>query len=368
MKRLIVCADGTSGTPYKASVSNVVKLRDAIAARGPDGNQQKVFYDQGVGTEGTIVHRLIGGATGAGLSKNIQDCYRFLMYNYEQRGDEDRDQIFLFGFSRGAYTVRSLAGFLRNSGLLKLEHADKFGEAFDLYRSKHKPDSDRAIRFRERNSHPGDIQIALIGIWDTVGALGIPAWGLGKYLNRRHEFHDVELSGSVARGYHALAIDERRRSFQPSIWKRFDKDGHQIFEPKEGQTIKQVWFAGYHSDVGGGTSYAGLSDLALEWMIETTKGTGLGFDQDYLAKYVHPHALAPAHDSRSGVWKYLPSHERELGDAWPQTESVHPAVLERRRDMSPRYNPANLERYIKKHPSGSPSGGSPVPAGLRSAP
>ncbi len=366
MKRLIVCSDGTFGSPQKANVTNVVKLRDAIAARGTDNAPQRVFYDRGVGTEGTVLHRLIGGATGAGLSKNIQDCYRFLMYNYEQHGD-DRDQIFLFGFSRGAYTVRSLAGFLRNSGLLKLEHADKFDEAFKLYRSKqHGPDSDKAKNFRKENSHPGDIQVEFIGVWDTVGALGVPAWGIGNLLNKRHEFHDVELSGCVTRGYHALAIDERRRSFQPSIWKRFDKDGKQIFEPKEGQTIKQVWFAGYHSDVGGGTPYAGLSDLAFEWMIESTKGTELGFDQDYLAKYIHPHALAPAHDSRAGIWGRSPFiFERELGTTWPQMESVHPAVIERRRDLSPPYRAPNLERYIGKHPDGS-GGSSPIPAELRS--
>jgi uncharacterized protein (DUF2235 family) len=256
----------------------------AIAPKDANGDIQKAFYDAGVGTEGGLVDRLLGGASGLGLDKNIQDGYRFLMHTYEPG-----DKIYLFGFSRGAYTVRSLAGFLRNSGLLHMKHSDRFNEAFELYRSESKdPKSPDASKFRAAYSQEVDIEF--IGVWDTVGALGIPTTRFGHIFNRRHLFHDVELSGSVKRGYQVLAIDERRRPFRASIWGILDKDGNYILgaEPKiidaesgERQDVEQVWFAGYHSDVGGGTSHDDLSDVAFEWMRKKAESAGLVLDEGY---------------------------------------------------------------------------------------
>lgn len=371
MKRLIVCSDGTWNTPEKES--NVYKMWRAIAPKDASGDIQKVFYDEGVGTEGSWLDKLRGGASGQGLDKNIQDGYRFLMHTYEPN-----DKIYLFGFSRGAYTVRSLAGFLRNSGLLHMNHANKFQEAFDLYRNESKkPTSQDAKDFRRDFSQ--EVKIELIGVWDTVGALGIPTERFGHIFNRRHLFHDVELSGSVMRGYQALAIDERRRSFRPSIWGILDKDGKYIVaaEPKivdeaskKPQIVEQAWFAGYHSDVGGGTSHDGLSDVTFDWMRQRAYDAGLRFNQEYLASNVHADPLGKEHDSKGGFpWKYSPvSFERSLGTTW-KTEALHAAVLEREEKAA--YKPDNVGKYktlghYRVVKTAAPEGS--VPTGLRADP
>ncbi|MDF3010573.1 MAG: hypothetical protein K0S03_1369, partial [Burkholderiales bacterium] len=220
MKRLILCCDGTwnsadqerNGTPCP---TNVVKLGYRVAKR--DGDiPQLIYYDQGVGT-GNTLDRASGGAFGDGLEENIHDAYRFLVANYEP-GDE----LYLFGFSRGAFTVRSIGGMIRKCGILE-----------------------RPMQFRKSCSliHEEPIPIRMIGVWDTVGSLGIPLRGLRWLTRREHQFHDTELSGSVQVACHALAIDERRAPFAPTLWD---------YKPKPGQQVEQVWFCGAHSDVGGG--------------------------------------------------------------------------------------------------------------------
>ena len=355
-KRLIVCSDGTWNRPDQRSggairPTNVVKVWRAIERFALGEVRQVKFYDEGVGTEGNFIQRLIGGASGRGLNKNILDGYRFLMHTYEP-GDE----IFLFGFSRGAYTVRSLAGMLRNSGLLHKSNAERLRAAFDLYRREDAPpDSAVATSFRDAYAH--EVDIKFLGVWDTVGALGIPPLGLGRFigilgrfLNRRHEFHDVELSGSVKHGYHALAIDERRAPFEPAIWKPKLpklKDGEQLAAatPKPGQVVEQVWFAGYHSDVGGGNEDAGLSDLALKWMMEKAK-PWLAFDEQYIKDEIDPKHAGPAHDSRTGFYERIGTFVRSVGTTWPVIEAAHRAAKDRYDADSPVYKPQNLTDYL----------------------
>ena len=357
-KRLIVCSDGTWNRPDQRRggeirPTNVVKMWRAIEPVAPGDIRQVKFYDEGVGTEGNFIQRLIGGASGRGLNKNILDGYRFLMHTYEP-GDE----ILLFGFSRGAYTVRSLAGMLRNSGLLQKSNAERLQAAFDLYRREDAPpDSEVATSFRNAYSH--EVDIKFLGVWDTVGALGIPPLGLGRFLgvlgrflNRRHTFHDVELSGSVKYGYHALAIDERRAPFEPSIWVRRSADGQPLPDApvKEGQVVEQVWFAGHHSDVGGGTKCAGLSDLALKWMMEKAK-PWLAFDEEYIKKELHPNHAGPVHDPRRAISKLigrfkLGTFVRILGTTWLVTEAVHRAATTRYDGDPPVYKPQNLKDYL----------------------
>ncbi len=335
-KRIVVCSDGTWNTPDQRSggsirPTNVVKLARAIAPTAPDGKSQSVFYDQGVGTEGNLLHRLIGGASGQGLDKNIQDGYRFLMHNYEV-GDE----IFLLGFSRGAYTVRSLAGLLRNCGLLHTIHAHRLPDAFDLYRREDAPPkSDVAEAFRA--SYSREVEIMFLGVWDTVGALGIPSQRLGHLTNPSYEFHDVELSGSVKHGYHALSIDERRAPFKPALWE---------WKQKEGQHVEQVWFVGFHSDVGGGTSDPGLSDVAFTWMKEKATAAGLAFDGSYVGTAINPNPASPAHDSKTGIFRFTGTFKRSLGHVAPTTEAVHPAVVTRHKIDPPPYSPSNLVEYL----------------------
>ena len=189
MKRIVICADGTWNRPEqnlaKDAPTNVLKLARAIKPEH-DGVEQVVFYDWGVGSD---VDPVAGGLFGAGIDKNIQDAYRFIVQNFES-GDE----LYFFGFSRGAYTVRSLAGFIRNCGILRRTHAQLIHSAFELYRDRGKhPDSVTARRFRKRCGCGHQPRIRFIGAWDTVGALGVPVSVLG-FLNENHLFHDTELS------------------------------------------------------------------------------------------------------------------------------------------------------------------------------
>ena len=322
MKRLIVCCDGTWNEPDQRSVTNVVKVAMAIAERDSSKVEQRVFYNVGLGT--TRGERLRGGAFGFRLSRHVRECYRFLVETYE-KGDE----LYFFGFSRGAYTARSTAGLVRNSGILRREHQSRMGDAFALYRARGDgahPRETRATLFRRSFSYePG---IHFIGVWDTVGSLGIPVFGprWTGVLNRRWRFHDTALSTRVRLAYQALAIDERRGPFEPTLWTRQDGAGHQVLE--------QVWFAGVHSDVGGGYADCSLSDIPLLWMADRAAAAGLEFKEgsfsgtappgdDAVAearragRLVRPRGGARVHDSFKGVYRWVGEHGRS-----PGTETV----------------------------------------------
>jgi uncharacterized protein (DUF2235 family) len=328
-KRIVICSDGTWNRPDQKYPTNVVKLARSISPVAQDELPQVVFYDEGVGT-GPGLDRWLGGATGRGLEKNIQDCYRSLMDNYEE-GDE----VFFFGFSRGAYTVRSTVGLIRKVGLLNKIHADRFPQAYRIYRKRDPtPDTPEAIDFRQRFSR--EIGIKFLGVWDTVGALGIPLRGLRFLTMRRHRFHDVRLSRIVKNAYHALAIDERRGPFKPAVWESADNPG---------QVVEQVWFAGVHSDVGGGYAESGLSDVAFTWMKQKAQECGLSFDEEYLGRTIRPDGLGPSHSSKTGLYRLTPGIWRRLGEQ-PPTEAAHPCAVERHKSHQPPYRPRNLVEYL----------------------
>src|SRR4051794_28019569 len=211
-KRLIVCCDGTWNRADhvdhgKPAATNVCKLRNAIDEPGSGEIPQYVHYEEGVGTRPW--EHLLGGGMGVGLSRNVQECYAFIVDNYEP-GDE----LFFFGFSRGAFTARSLAGLVRNSGILLRRDRDMVEDAYKLYRSRdpgNAPWEAGAKRFRDEHACVPEPEITFIGVWDTVGALGIPVHGLSPpWLTKSFAFHDTTLSSFVKNGYHALSIDERR--------------------------------------------------------------------------------------------------------------------------------------------------------------
>ena len=221
-KRLALFFDGTWSTADQVNTTNVTKAHKATVAGTAIGIEQVAFYDEGVGSRGNWFQRFLGGTAGTGLEQNIQDGYRFLIENHE-----DGDELFIFGFSRGAYTARSLAGLIRNCGILRADQMVRVPDALKLYRKRGSgPDSIEALRFKEQHSKITDIKF--IGVWDTVGARGIPLRFLGHLYNWRYRFHDVELSGSVKNAYHALAIDEKRGPFKPSIWSANKKEGQTV--------------------------------------------------------------------------------------------------------------------------------------------
>ncbi len=350
MKRLILCCDGTWNTADhedhgEPCPSNVVKIAFRVAKRDGD-SPQIIYYDQGVGT-GNSLDKVTGGAFGEGLEANVQDAYRFLVANYELG-----DQIFLFGFSRGAFTARSIAGMIRKCGILRREYVEHYRDAIGLYQNHDVgPDDPEPVQFRTNFAlcGPDTTPIKFIGVWDTVGALGIPLRGL-RYLTRRDfQFHDTELSKTVEFAYHALAIDEHRAPFAPTLWN---------YVPKPGQTVEQVWFCGVHSDIGGGYPECGSSDLALGWMLEKAHGAGLILDGSVMqAHRLHPDEHANLHNSKTGLYWPTPGIDRVIGittnPAGPDegklaidpTQSLHPSVLARW-DGDPTYRPKSLGDYF----------------------
>ena len=337
MKHIVVCCDGTWNTPDhvdrgRVSPSNVVRTALAVAPHRSDGTAQVVHYDRGVGTH--WFDHLRGGAFGYGLSANVLEAYRFLARRFEPG-----DALFLFGFSRGAYTARSLAGLIRNCGILKVPSPGRVEEAYALYRRRDDashPRGTEAELFRRMHSH--ETRIRCIGVWDTVGALGIPGGGF-RWLNSRWAFHDVDLSSTVDNAFQALAADEERKVFVPSLWRR---------QPgSNGQRLEQVWFAGAHSNVGGGYADSGLADVAFLWMKQRAEECGLQFGESALGGAVRPDPLGELRDSSVGIYRFLPHRRRPIGETPGAGESVHESVLARIACV-PGYRPENVLAFLRR--------------------
>jgi hypothetical protein len=294
-KRLIVCCDGTWNRADADTVTNIEKIARTIEtdpARS-GGVPQQVLYLAGVGTAGYRTDRLLGGAFGFGLFANVKTAYRWLALNYEA-GDE----IFVFGFSRGAYTARSLAGMIGRIGLLTGDALvdGKLGEACERYqlRATPKPQWSPPEEFKQEFCHD-DVPIKFLGVFDTVGALGVPG-----AVSRRHQFHDVVLGSSVVTARQALAIDEPRMKFEPCLWE-------QPVPPWEPDRIRQVWFEGAHSDVGGGygKDECGLSDTALLWMATEAQQQGLVLDLDLFERQLRDCAPSVRHNPSKAIYRLL---------------------------------------------------------------
>ena len=334
MKRLVVCCDGTWQRPDhldrgKVEPSNVAKMALAVKPRSADNTLQPMYYHPGVGTGRW--DRVRGGAFGVGLSRNIRDAYTWLVRNFDPG-----DQVFLFGFSRGAYTARSLGGLIRNCGILRREYLDKLRDGYRLYR-RHDEASEPA-KFESRlfrGSYAHETRITCIGVWDTVGALGIPPGPLA-VLNGlfRLSFHDVRLSSWVDNAFQALAIDERRRPFRPSIWQQ---------QQGSKQTLEQVWFPGSHANVGGGYADTGLSDIAFEWMARRAIGCGLELEFPPPGIGFAPNAAGELRDSMTWLYRLWVPLVREVSDGgrFPTFERISDAASEREKAV-PEYRPENL--------------------------
>ena len=340
MKRIVILCDGTWNHPDETTEgipvpTNVVKLAEAVSRIG-NGVLQQVYYDAGIGSSGSMIQRVYDGATGRGISAKIQQAYRFLVQQFEI-GDE----LFLFGFSRGAFTVRSLAGLIRNCGILRRDALYILPVAFALYRSQRPsshPRQREATLFRRTYAVEDVTPIAFIGVWDTVGSLGNPLYLGG--LSPSNRFHDTNLSSYVKAAYQALAVDETRRNFRPTLW-------HQQ-TGASGQTIEQRWFAGSHSNIGGGYTYIGLSDLALLWLATKAKEAGLGLGNLVLA----PCPTGTIVNSRKAFYRLVPKWHRSIDvptDDGPTHEVLDQSVITRyREDQS--YRPPKLVDYFRRHP------------------
>src|SRR5215204_911911 len=356
MKRLVLCLDGTWNTPEADEITNIVRIRDLIDPKFKSAKgeiiTQRVYYESGVGTGGTKLKRLVEGATGAGLEDNVRGAYRFLSGIYH-----DALEIYIFGFSRGAFTARSLAGYVGASGLLRPEHCthDNEHRAWAYYRTppKYRVPSDR--RALDQISFP-HVRVKVLGVFDTVGSRGIPVSGLFNWYNEKYYgFHDVTLGTNVDYAFYALAIDEHRLPFPASLW--------QYPNHKENVSVEQVWFAGNHANIGGGYSDTSLSAIALQWMLSRIESLGIGLQfvpewQERLA----PDPIGPVYDERKWLLYSLggiPSNTRVINQcsvsvpgrtaglprhAIPIGEMLHWTALHRR-EIS-HYRPPNLESAL----------------------
>lgn len=317
MKRLIFCFDGTWNKLSTDTPTNVVLTAASIVRRTRDNIAQIINYDEGVGT--ARLERILGGTMGAGLTQNIREAYRFLIFNYDPG-----DQIYVFGFSRGAFSAQTFVGFIRHIGPLRRLHVSKIDEALQLYQSRSLSNEEVSEDIRRFRSKYADgvcideaddiwrckniagyqagssplLKISYLGIWDTVSALGVPPMIPGSsWFNRRHAFHQAKMDSFVESARHAVAIDEHRVLFPVTLW----GDLTPLNAAKGAKNddcdapYQEKWFPGNHGSVGGGGDIRGQSDGALAWVIKGAKKAGLVLDTEYGSRIQQfkPDSLAP---------------------------------------------------------------------------
>jgi uncharacterized protein (DUF2235 family) len=354
-KNIVICSDGTGNTAIKGRGTNVFKLFEAVDLNGhrtdPARTPQVAIYDDGVGTEDFKPVRILAGATGYGLSRNVKQLYKELVRIYDPG-----DRIFLFGFSRGAFTVRTLAGLIGFCGIVdagRLETVEALTStvrrAYRAYRRRYRTPLAKLVRgevdpaeierFRADCCHEFPAPIHFVGVWDTVDAVGLP-FHLAELINLtiyRFKFPDQHLGAIVRTACHALALGDERHSFHPLLWHHRGEDDRRI---------DQTWFAGAHSNVGGGYPKQGVSLVALEWMLEKAERAGLrlvpGDRSDYRD---HANVDDKVYDPRAGLgvfYRWKPRDMAALCAANRVAPTVHLSVLERIAHGTEDYAPGNL--------------------------
>jgi uncharacterized protein (DUF2235 family) len=298
-RNLIIGCDGTWNDTDEPALTNVVKILNACAAKN-----QVVHYEEGVGT--AHWEALPGGIYGKGLDRQILGAYRFLRKRFADRDRARADnKVFIFGFSRGSYAARRLAGLITHSGI-----PVKAGDVELAWQLYLKRDVDSANHMKQKGAC-FDIPIEMLGVWDTVKT------------TTDEDFDDHKLPAQVVAGYHAMAIDEKRKFFPVLKWNNEAR-------------VNQTWFAGVHSDVGGGYKETGLSDIALHWMIDHAYGHGISFKASAVKK-LKKNPRGKLHDSYDGIWKAFGTKKRSIA----KSAKVHPSVKTRIQNVAV-YKPDNL--------------------------
>jgi uncharacterized protein (DUF2235 family) len=335
-KNIVLCADGTWNTRHGVAVAvidtNVRKLYLALI----NGASQLKYYDSGVGTDGTPIDHLTGGAMGEGLFQKVQDCYAFLGNVYDPG-----DQIFLFGFSRGAFTARSVGGMIAGFGVPSINLDNRtVPSIFAAYRE---PDPDKKKKLKDQLIDAyglQDVKVEMVGVWDTVGSLGIPGIFFNALNQNKYGFLDTTIHPCINHGYHAVCIDERRAQFKPTLWTNPDESAL-----RNNDQVEQVWFPGVHCDVGGSYPESELSDITLSWMMQKAKKHGLQFSPEAEAKYLKPppdNVNGQAHDE----WKIIPwgiPEHRNIPSVATMSNTV-----QARLDQDADYTPTNVAMLGRK--------------------
>jgi uncharacterized protein (DUF2235 family) len=367
VKRLLVFLDGTWNRPDDNT--NVWRARLVASDRDHEGHAQEAYYEEGVGTK--AFEKIRGGALGTGLELNIRNAYQWLMSRYD-----DGDEIFLFGFSRGAYTARSLAGLINKCGLLQPGSTFSIPEIFERYKKGDAVLPLYKLRFEDPSELTSDdrlllretrqIEIEFIGVWDTVGALGIPVGNFPLQAVRKRAaapylFHTPYPSRQYRHMYQALAIDENREPFKPAMWTFYQPNHEQERTLKADQTIEQRWFAGVHCNVGGGYRNDALAQIPLAWLLEKASDAGMAIRRPI--ELQGDEASAKARDSYADFlggfnrvdpfshryWRPIgrPPTPIENTDAWSVSlnETIDKSVFDRWRLLGSAYRPENLVEW-----------------------
>ena len=328
-KRLALFFDGTWNDP--GDNTNVWRLKLMLASHDRQGAPQIAYYDPGVGTG--VLDRFSGGAFGVGLSENVRHAYRWLMEHYDEN-----DEIYLFGFSRGAFTARSLAGLIARCGLLKPSAPLSFKQVYERYQQGdavatiyqlkyfNKTPANLEEEVLKSDTHYKRYMIKMVGVWDTVGSIGLPIGNFPGISSRTLRFHNTRLSKIVEHSYHALALDEYRSPYWAVLWthwlhkqpKEEDKD-----PADDNRWVEQRWFAGAHSNVGGGYRDDLLPQRPLDWIQRKAIKCDLNFRSTLELSHTWEDDLhIPPVDSYSkflaGIW----SNIRKPYIRWVQSDPV----------------------------------------------
>jgi uncharacterized protein (DUF2235 family) len=356
-KNIVVCSDGTGNRDIQGRGTNVFKLFEAVDLNGHRTNPmlppQIALYDDGVGTQDFRPLKIFGGATGFGLSRNVRQLYREIARIYDEG-----DRIFLFGFSRGAFTVRTLAGFIGTCGLVDATRARSAAEleatvrrGYRIYRQRYRtwltrklfgPPTMRALEeFKEAWCRPGQPKIRFMGVWDTVDAVGLP-FHFSEVINfaiYRFKFPDPFLGMHVEHACQAFSLDDARAEFAPVPWR--PRDAADV------DRIEQVWFSGSHSNVGGGYPKQGMSLVTLDWMLERATRHGLRVlrgDLDFYQE--HANVDDKLYDSRAGLGIFYRWKPRDMAKICADAKMppvLHLSALERVAHGTDDYAPGNLD-------------------------
>lgn len=357
-KNLVLLSDGTGQRGGVGYETNVWRLYKALKI---NDEQQLVCYDDGVGSEKFRLAKIFGGMSAIGLDQNVRELYSFLIRHWESG-----DRIYLFGFSRGAFTVRILSDIIAHCGVINIEKIRSEKELSNLVKTAYSAclkayyHPEYAKKFKEQFSHKEEATIQFIGVWDTVGAIGLPfeeaRFAMHNWIN--YGFRGHALNSNVIRACHAISIDDCRETFHPVVWDEC------IDERPE--RINQVWFSGMHSNVGGGYPKNQLSRVALDWMIEQVQTQDakiignpehrLLFDQgevDRISQEKNAHGRL--YNSRSGLasaYRFLPRDMESIRQSYTENNAkIHPSVFDRIKQYTDAYAPHNLAENIESNES-----------------
>lgn len=379
-KNIIICADGTGNKGGSSPDSNVYRVYKMINKnfkgsheKGSRIREQILFYDNGVGTAKNKLIRAASAGIGLGFRHNVCDLYKFIARNYEEH-DQVQDQIYFFGFSRGASTVRACNGMISKVGLLKSEGLGnsaldkRVDEAFKKYKD-HMRKGTSIDKFRDNKEKSwGAVPIQFLGVWDTVVALGFPkrteatdpvAYFIKKAFSflemisdflSPHNFYHYRLTDNVNYACQALAIDDERTAFWPYVWQ--EKNIGKGVTDRTPDNVNQVWFAGMHANVGGGYERDGMAGVPLYWIMKQAEEKGLifNFDATQLA-LDSSHEHGRMYNTRLGLkmmYRYQPRKIEKLcktdegKDILLDKIKIHGSVIERLRHRTANYTPGHI--------------------------